>query len=233
MTLRLALLLLALLPLTACKQAAPETAATAPETTAAAPTGSPVAGVDYIVIPNGQPYAAADGKVEVAEAFGYACPHCAHFEPLLKNWKATLPANARFVAVPATFGGPWDTYARGYFAAESLGLVDNTHEAVFNAIHGLRTLPPNASAEQIAAFYAQHGADAAAFSAAMASPAVDAKLEHVRQFLARAEVPGTADIGTPMIIVNGKYRIDAGEGGYEKMLDTAGKLVAQESASGG
>ncbi len=234
MTLRLALLLLALLPLAACKQPTPDTApAVEAAADKAAPTGSPVAGVDYIVIPGGQPYAAGDGKVEVAEAFGYACPHCAHFEPLIKAWKATLPANARFEAVPAPFGGPWDSFARGYYAAEAGGLVEKTHEAMFDAIHGQRTLPPNASIEQISAFYAQHGADAAAFAAAMRSPAIDAKLDQARQFLARTEVPGTADIGTPMLIVNGKYRIDAGEGGYEKMLDTASKLIAQESASGG
>ena len=141
--------------------------------------------------------------------------------------------HARFVSVPAAFGGPWDTFARGYFAAESIGLVEKTHDAMFHAIHDERTLPPNASELQIAAFYAQHGADAVAFSGAMRSAPVDAKLGHARQFLARSEVQGAAPIGTPMMIVNGKYRVDAGEGGYEKMLDTVDKLVARESAPGG
>lgn len=238
MTLRLALLLLALLPLAACKPSTPPTA-TAPAGESAAKTapadtaGELKPGIDYIVIPNGEPYAPLDGKVEVAEAFGYVCPHCAHFEPMLKAWKAKQPANVRFVSVPAAFGGPWDTYARAYFAAEAAGLTDKTHDAVFNAIHNERTLPPNATADQIAAFYGRHGADATAFAGTMRSFAIEAKLNHARQFLARSEVPGTADIGTPMIIVNGKYRIDVSEAGYEKMLDTVDKLVARESASGG
>lgn len=240
---RLALLLLVLLPLMACnRQPTPaDTAAgesTAPANAAAtkAPAADgavPVAGVDYIEIPNGQPYAPLDGKVEVAEAFGYTCPHCAHFEPMLVAWKAELPASARFVSVPAAFGGPWDTYARAYFAAETIGLVDQTHDAMFRAIHVEQRLPLNASAQQIAAFYAQHGANATDFASTMRSFAIDAKINHARQFLAGSEVPGSEPIGTPMMIVNGKYRVDVGQGGYEKMLDTVDKLVAQESAAGG
>lgn len=106
---RLALLLL-VLPLMACTRQPAPADSTAGESTAPAanPTATkapaadgamPVAGVDYIEIPNGQPYAPLDGKVEVAEAFGYTCPHCAHFEPMLVTWKAQLPASARFRAM--------------------------------------------------------------------------------------------------------------------------------------
>ena len=221
---RLALLLLALLPLAACDRQSPS---------APAASGVPVAGVDYFEIPNGRPYAPAAGKIEVAEAFGYPCPHCAHFEPQLAQWRAKLPANADFVAVPAAFGGPWDAYARAYFAAESVGLAEKTHSRLFSAIHAEHRLAPNATVEQIAAFYAEHGADPAAFAATMNGAAVDAKLKHAREFLTRSEIEGAPPIGTPMMIVAGKYRVDAGEGGYGKMLDTVDKLVARESAPGG
>lgn len=226
---RLALLLLVLLPLAACDRTTPQAT---PATASTPSNDAPVAGVDYIEIPGGQPYAPQAGKVEVAEAFGYPCPHCAHFEPLLEDWKTKLPANASFVAVPAAFGGPWDTFARAYFAAEAAGLTEKTHVPMFVAIHADRQLPPNAAPEQIAAFYAKHGADPAAFLKSMASPEVEAKFVHARDFLARSEIQGTPSIGTPMMIVAGKYRIDAGEGGYEKMLATVDKLVARESASG-
>lgn len=230
---RLALLLLALLPLAACDRQPPSAPAAGEPAAAAAAPNAPVAGVDYIEIPNGQPYAPAAGKVEVAEAFGYPCPHCAHFEPQLVEWKAKLPANANFVAVPAPFGGPWDTYARAYFAAESIGLAEKAHDPLFSAIHAEHRLSPNAPAERIAAFYAEHGADPAAFVGTMRSFAVDAKLNHAREFLARTEIKGAPSIGTPMMIVAGKYRVDVGEGGYAKMLDTVDKLVARESAPGG
>ena len=56
---------------------------------AAAPAGStPQAGHDYIELPAARSWAARPGRIEVAEVFGYSCPHCAHLEPLLAEWKA-------------------------------------------------------------------------------------------------------------------------------------------------
>lgn len=226
---RLALLLFALLPLAACDRPAPTSASG--DAPAVAANGGPVAGVDYFEIPNGRPLAPVPGKVEVAEAFGYPCPHCAHFEPILFAWRAKQPPQMNFVAVPAAFGGPWDDFARGFYAAEAAGLLDRTHVEMFGAIHIEHRVPPNASPAQIAGFYAGHGADADAFAAAMRSPAVEAKFVQARDFLARTEIPGAPPIGTPMMIVAGKYRVDVGEAGYEKMLDTVEKLVARENAA--
>ena len=54
---------------------------------AALAQSTPQAGRDYVEIPGGQAWAARPGRIEVAELFGYTCPHCAHFEPLLAQWK--------------------------------------------------------------------------------------------------------------------------------------------------
>src|SRR5688500_6235588 len=104
---RLLLLLLALLP--AVAGAAP----------AAAP--APVEGKDYVVIPDGKPFAPLNGKVEVVEVFGYTCIHCAHLEPIISAWKRKQPSYVRLTPVPAAFGGYWIPYARAYYAAEVLG----------------------------------------------------------------------------------------------------------------
>ena len=56
-------------------------------------------------VPQPQP-TETDGKVEVLEFFWYGCPHCLHLEPLLKKWKATMPANAQFRRSPAILGRP-------------------------------------------------------------------------------------------------------------------------------
>ncbi len=89
------------------EKAPAETApATAPAPTTAALTGpAPVEGADYQVIPNGQPFQPATGKIEVTEIFGYVCPACAAFQPLVGPWKAGLPSDVNFVYVPAMFGG--------------------------------------------------------------------------------------------------------------------------------
>ena len=123
---RLSLLLLILLPLAAC---------------AADKKAPPVEGEDYVLIDGGQPYAPLAGKVEVAEVFGYTCPHCAHFEPTLEAWTAKQPAYVRVTPVPAAFGGFWDAFARAYFAADTLGVAKRSHRAMFDAIHEKHTVP--------------------------------------------------------------------------------------------
>ncbi|MBO9716990.1 MAG: thiol:disulfide interchange protein DsbA/DsbL [Pseudoxanthomonas sp.] len=187
---------------------------------AATPT-TPQAGRDYVEIPGGQPWAAKPGRVEVAEVFGYSCPHCAHLEPMLKPWKAKLPREADFVAVPAAFGGPWDSWARAYFAASNLGLLGRTHEAVFQAIHEKGTLPRNPTPQELATFYAGYGVSAESFLAAMADPRVDAQ---VRQAATVARAWGLE--GTPTVVVAGRYRVLGND--FEDMLRITDWLVARE-----
>ena len=82
--------------------------------------GVPVAGKDYIVLAAAQP-TWGTGGIEVAEVFSYSCIHCAEFQPMVNAWKKKLPADVKFVYVPAVFGGVWDNSARAFFAAEALG----------------------------------------------------------------------------------------------------------------
>ncbi len=200
--------------------------ATAPAPAPTAPTGpAPVAGVDYIEIANGQPFQPAAGRIEVAEVFGYTCPHCAQFEPELQAWKKRQPADVAVVQVPGAFGGYWTPYARAFYAAEALGVLEQSHEAMFSALHLQRSLPvnPNVTAAEIAPFYAQYGVDAKRFADAYNSFGVDAKINRARQFATKARVEGT-----PSIVVNGKYTVPVDQGGFAKMLDTVEWLVAQE-----
>ena len=192
----------------------------------AAPQGPPpVAGVDYVPIANGQPLQPGSGRIEVAEVFGYTCPHCATFEPELSAWKKRQPADVSVVQVPAPFGGYWDPYARAFYAAEALGVLEQSHQAMFNAIHLQRSMPvgANTGAAELAPFYAQYGVDAKRFADAYNSFGVDAKINRARQFAVKSGVEGT-----PSIVVNGKYLVPVGAGGFGKMLQTVDWLVAHE-----
>lgn len=224
----------------AAEQAAPatDTAPTAPAEAsaeaAAAPAGpvvpptgpAPMAGVDYVEIAGGQPFQPGLGKIEVVEAFGYTCSHCATFEPLVSAWKARLPADVQFTPVAAPFGNSWTPFAKAYYAAEAMGLLGKTHEAMFRAIHIERSLSalPLSTPEQLAGFYARYGADPQQFISTMSSFAVDAKLKRAQQFLARSGVDST-----PTIVVNGKYRVIGKS--HEDTLRVTEHLIAQERAA--
>jgi thiol:disulfide interchange protein DsbA len=203
---RLAIFLLALLP------------ALLPAVSSA--QAAPVAGTDYVVIEDGQPYRPLKGKIEVVEVFGYWCIHCAHFQPAVDAWKRKLPADVRFTYVPAVFHDN-DPFARAYFAAERTGALARTHDALFDAVHVQQTLPQNASVDELAGFYAAQGFDAARMKAAMEAPGVDAQLAQAKAFAQRSGIPGT-----PALVVNGKYRVEGRTA--EERLRIANALIAME-----
>ena len=194
----------------------------------AAAAGNPAApryGKDYEVLTVPQP-TYGQGKIEVAEVFGYSCVHCAHLQPSVDTWKPTLPADVRFEYVPGVFGGIWDSFARAYFAAEIMGVLDKTHDKVFRAIHVEHTIKTG-DLNEIADLYGSMGVDKAKFLATMQSFAVNAKLNRAKQFALRTGVTGT-----PTVIVAGKYRVSVMQDrGFDGMLKTVDFLVAYERAA--
>lgn len=192
---------------------------------AASPAPAPVEGQDYELIDGGRPLQDVPGTVEVAEVFGYLCPHCAHFEPQLAAWVRTLPPGARFVAVPADFRDDWVPYARAYWAAQALGVARRTHAAMYDAIHTEQALPTSgASAQEIATFYQRYGIAPARFVAAFNAPSVDAQLKRAREFVMRSGIDGT-----PALIVAGRYRVTSDS--RDGQLRTARWLVDRELAA--
>lgn len=182
------------------------------------------AGQHYFLIEKPQPVAAGD-KVEVVEVFSYACIHCAHFEPVVQKWLAQKPANVAFSYMPAAWNAQWEAFARGYYAAQALGLVAKTHEPMFKAIHEEHKSLNNYS--DIGAWYGTQGADAAKFTETMTSFAVQSQIDRAKTLVA-----GYGIDGTPTVIVAGKYRVTgASAGAYENVFDVVQFLVAKELAA--
>lgn len=181
------------------------------------------AGRDYFLIEPAQPTRSGD-RIEVVEVFGYSCIHCANLQPMVDEWKPGLPDDVQFEYMPAVFGGVWEAFARAYYTAETMGLLDRTHNAMFQTIHGERRQFRNL--EDIAAFYAGYGVSAEQFLATMSSFPVEAKIAH-----ARDQVPAYGVDATPTMVVAGKYRVPVGEGGHERMLKVVEHLIATERAA--
>ncbi|MDQ3229795.1 MAG: thiol:disulfide interchange protein DsbA/DsbL [Pseudomonadota bacterium] len=168
---------------------------------ASSPSPALVAGTDYELIENGQPFEPLAGKIEVVEVFGYWCHVCADFQPLVNAWKGKSSKDVRFTYAPLE-AMPGDQFARSYYAAKATGALTRTHNAVFNAVHAQRTLPKNPTAAELTEFYVARGANAKTFAAALKSAATTASVNRAREFATRSNVPGT-----PSVIVNGKYRV--------------------------
>ncbi|HEY2397192.1 MAG TPA: thiol:disulfide interchange protein DsbA/DsbL [Rudaea sp.] len=219
---RLPSVLLLLLGLFATAACSADT--TSPGTTAARTW---TAGTDYTLIEPPQPTSTGD-KIEVVEVFSYACPHCAHFQPYADELKSKLPANAQFVLIPAVFNASWEPFARAFYTAQALGLVDKTHQALFDAIH--RDHLPLGSLEALANFYAGYGATSGNFLSTANSFVIDAKMSHGADLLRAYGIEAT-----PTLVVNGKYRVGANSQrniGFVEMVQIALYLVQQENKAG-
>lgn len=182
-------------------------------------------GVDYVTLAKPiPPY--AKGKIEVAEVFSYACVHCFHFQPEVNRWKQTMAKDVRWEYVPAAFGGHWDVFARAYFAAQILGVQQQTHDAVFDAIF-LHNKVKAATADELANLYASLSVDRAKFLEAFNSDETSARLAKAKAFSQASGVDGT-----PTLIINGKYRVlGRQDTGIAGMFRTAEFLIEKERSA--
>lgn len=181
-------------------------------------------GRDYVEIRGGLPYSSGDGKIEVVEVFGYVCPACARFHPLVGRWASKLPPDVRFQYLPAPWGRDWDPYARGFYVAESLKLIPRTHEALIKAIHIDNTMPSEGESPNdatVAKFYSRYGINEQAFLTQMHSFDTDTKMRRGKAFIQSSGVDGT-----PTLIVAGKYRVVGKT--YQDKLRIAGRLIDLE-----
>lgn len=194
----------------------------------AAQTSAPRLNVDYTVLATPQPvYAPVKGKIEVAEVFSYACPHCADASPAIGAWAKKVPSDVNFVYVHAIGNPSWERFARGFYAAEAKKIQARSHDAVFQAVFVDQSLSHSASLEEIARFYGKYGVTSSQMLAIMNSPSINAKLNRSKQFTLR-----TGAMSTPTIIVSGKYKVNiTREGGFSGMLKTVDFLIAKERAA--
>ncbi|HJU25061.1 MAG TPA: thioredoxin domain-containing protein [Rhodanobacteraceae bacterium] len=115
----------------------------------------------------------AAGPVVIVEVFSYACPHCAEFAPIFTQLRGKLPKGVQVRYLPAVFSESWEPYARAFYAARQLGVLQSTHDALFKAME--EHYPLN-SLEDLADFYASHGVDRQKFLDAARSPQTDAQM---------------------------------------------------------
>ncbi len=181
-----------------------------------------VEGKHYNKFAQAQPTDSGD-KVEVLEFFWYGCPHCYTFEPFVKAWKKTKPANVVFSRVPAIFRPDWEVQARAYYALSSMGAIEDVHIKIFEAIHkDKKRLNRKAS---IADFVASNGVDRDTFVKEYDSFAVDTLVRKAKKNQALFNIQGV-----PAVIVNGKYLTSGSmSGNYDNLIKIMDHLIAIES----
>jgi len=162
-------------------------------------------------------------KIEVLEFFWYGCPHCYSFEPYLKAWKKTKPANVEFVRVPAVFRPDWEVQARAYYALSNMGVIEDLHGKIFTAIH--KDKKKLNKKDLLTDFLVNNGVDRKKFEEEYKSFAVDGMVRKAKKKQTAYKIQGV-----PSIAVNGKYLTSGSmSGSYDNLIKIVDYLVAKES----
>jgi len=183
-------------------------------------------GVHYFKIDQA-PATNKTGIVEVTELFSYGCSHCNTFEPYMQSWIKSKPENVKLNRIAVAFGRKaWEMVARGYIVAEMLGIVEESHVAMMDAIWKEHKQFRNP--EALAEFYSQFGVTKEAFLANFNSFAADSQLRRSQR-----DVQLFGITGTPSLVVARKYRISSNKNvrDFKDMLDVVNYLVEKETKS--
>ena len=159
------------------------------------------------------------GKIEVIEFFWYACPHCYHLESAAATWAKSTPKDVVFRRVPAA-AGSWATLATVFYTLESMGLLEQYHVKVFDAIHkeGLNLGNPSVRDEWLA----KQGIDLAKYHAVEKSFAVMTKVQRAKQMTMSYKIDAV-----PQLVVDGRFVVSAeSAGGQDRMFQAVDQAVA-------
>jgi thiol:disulfide interchange protein DsbA len=159
------------------------------------------------------------GKIEVTEFFWYGCPHCYALEPYINEWLKTKPQDVVFKRVP-TYNDNWAPMVSLYYTLEAMGLADQYHQKVFDAIHKQNVNLNNKSKRD--EWLKANGIDPAKYAEVEKSFTVNTKINRAKQLTQAYKVDGV-----PRVFVNGKYYTSPEHaGGSERTFPVVDQLIA-------
>ena len=163
-------------------------------------------------------------RIEVLEVFSYACIHCYRLEPLLEAWRQDLPADVDFHRLPLVVPRLLPL-VQAFYAAEALDVQERVHLPIFQAIHD-HGIDMNNPRYLRRLFEREAGVEEERFQTVFNSFGVRGRVNQ-----ADAQGRMYRIMGTPALVVEGRYLVEAGTGPMENMLTVVDQLVAQERQS--
>ncbi len=161
-------------------------------------------------------------KVVVTEVFWYGCPHCFRFEPFVEKWAESLPDGVIFEQLPSSLNPSWMEHARAFYAMKMMGVQEQLHRKLFDAIHNKRQRLT--SLDTIAKFVAENGFDEKSFRKHYNSFPVDSQVRKNKKIEQRY-----GHRGVPAVVVNGKYLTNGSMAGdFDRLIKIINYLVAEE-----
>ena len=161
-----------------------------------------------------------DGVVDVIEIFWYGCGHCFNLAPVVSKWAKQKDSSVNFKKMPVTWGPVHQLHAKLFYTIEALGIGETAHSAVFTAIHKEGNFL--ASDASIIDFLEKLGMEKSETIKYMNSFSVRQKVKRAIEITKQFKVTAT-----PMMFVDGQYRVEA-KGGSSKMLKVVDYVIKMQ-----
>jgi len=159
------------------------------------------------------------GKIEVIEFFWYGCQHCYDLEPAVNAWAKKAPKDVVFKRVPAVPSEAWGEMAKIFYTLEAMGVLEQYHMKVFDAIHKSNVNLNNKTIRDD--WFAKNGIDPAKYAEVEKSFSVATKVNRAKQLTFAYRVDSV-----PRVAVNGKYFVTAEKaGGADKIFPVVDQLI--------
>ena len=169
-----------------------------------------------------------DKQVVVYEFFGYPCPHCANFQPYMKSLHKGLPDYVKVIRVPLGFNPSWKVLAQGYYTAQSLGVLEKSHQSMFDALQ--KQHKKFRSIEDLADWYVtEYNVDKKEFLATANSFMIDGMISKGNNIAVKMKITNT-----PKLVINGKFMPEiTALGSNDAVIELTRYLIQQEAKSMG
>lgn len=162
-------------------------------------------------------------KTIITEFFSYGCPHCANFEPVLRNWQSNKHGSVVINKVPVGFHSQWVPLQRLYYTLTALHLDDTIGQKAFDSIHKNKTALYTDAA--VIKWAGEQGIDKARFVQMYQSFAVDTKVNNANKLVKDYKIEGV-----PFVAVNGKYMVlNEKVNGYDEFVAVIDTIIKTTS----
>ena len=158
-----------------------------------------------------------DGVVDVVEVFWYGCGHCYNLAPITAKWAKEQDASVNYQKMPVTWGPIHQLHAKLFYTIEALNVGDTAHSAVFTAMHKEGNFLGSEGA--ILEFLEKLGMERSEIIKYMNSFSVRQKVKRAIELSKQFKVTAT-----PMIFVDGQYRIEA-KRNHSEMLTVVDHVI--------
>ncbi len=188
---------------------------------AAAAKDVPTSGGEYLTLKTPQ-NTDAGKKVEVTEFFSYACPHCNLFEPVLAAWVKKNQDKIVFKRVHLALSGGDVALQRLYVTLEALGIAEQNHQKVFDAVHVQKQRIIND--EAVFDWAEKAGLDRAQLTTTYRSFGIEARVKRSQAMTQNYEIRHW-----PMVAVDGRFMTSpyqAGSTSEPQLGEVAGQQAA-------